>query len=65
MPLTATVVVFGLLVLMAVKANWVRPIGVFVCVVFGLLLGATAAGPALHAAMAQVGTSMWQALQGM
>ena len=65
MPLTATVVVFGLLVLLAMKAGWVRPIGAFFCVVFGLLLSATAAGPSLNAAMSQVGTSMWQALQGM
>ena len=65
MTVTASAVVFGLLVLLAIKANWARPMGVFVCVVFGLLLGATGAGPSVNAALGQVGTSVWQALQGM
>jgi len=65
MSLTATALVFGLLVLMAMKANWAKPGGAFVCVVFGLVLGASAAGPAVNAVMADLGTSVWHALQGM
>ena len=65
MTVTATALVFGLLVLIALKANWSRPIGAFVCVIFGLVLGASAAGPAVQAVMADLGDSVWQALQGM
>jgi hypothetical protein len=65
MTLTATAVVFGLLVLMAMKANWARPLGAFICVVFGLVLGASPAGPAVNAVMTDLGTSVWQSLQGM
>jgi hypothetical protein len=65
MTLTATAVVFGLLLVMSLKANWVRPIGAFVCVIFGLVLGASAAGPAVNGAMADLGASIWQTLQGM
>lgn len=65
MTLTAAAVVFGLLVLMAMKANWARPLGALVCVVFGLLLGASAAGPTVMSVMGQLGTSVWRALQGM
>ena len=65
MTLTATAVVFGLLVLMGLKANWVRPIGAVVCVIFGLVLGASAAGPAVNGVMADLGSSVWQTLQGM
>jgi hypothetical protein len=65
MSLTATAVVLGLLVLMAMKANWARPLGAFVCVVFGLVLGASSVGPAINAVVADLGTSIWQALQGL
>ena len=65
MSLTATALVFGLLVLMAMKANWAKPAGAFVCVVFGLVLGASAAGPSVNAVMADLGTSVWHALKGM
>ncbi len=63
--MTATAVVLGLLVLVAVKAHWARPFGALVCVVFGLVLARTAAGPAVNQAMSQLGASMWRALQGM
>jgi hypothetical protein len=65
MSVTATAVIFGLFVLLALKANWVRPMGMVVCVLFGLLLGATAIGPGVNTALDQVGTSMWHALQGL
>lgn len=65
MSLTATAVVLGLLVLLAMKANWARPLGAFVCVVFGLVLGASSAGPAVNAVVADLGASIWQALQGL
>jgi hypothetical protein len=65
MTLTATAVVFALLVMVSMKANWVRPIGALVCIVFGLVLGASAAGPAVNAVMSDLGASVWQALQGM
>lgn len=65
MSVTATAVVLGLLVLLAVKAHMARPFGAFICVVFGLVLANTAAGPAVNDAMTQLGTSMWRALQGM
>lgn len=65
MSVTATAVVLGLLVLVAIKANWARPFGALICVVFGLVLASTAAGPAVNEAMTQLGTSMWRALQGM
>jgi hypothetical protein len=48
-----------------VKANWARPFGALICVVFGLVLASTAAGPPVNEAMTQLGTSMWRALQGM
>jgi hypothetical protein len=64
MSLTAAAVVLGLLVVMSLKANMVRPVGLIVCVTFGLALGASEAGPAVNAVMADLGTSMWQALQG-
>jgi hypothetical protein len=65
MSLTATAVVLGFVVLMAMKANWARPAGAFLCVVFGLVLGASAAGPAVNAVVTDLGTSIWQALQGL
>lgn len=65
MSLTATALVLGLFVLVAIKANWARPLGALVCVVFGLVLASTAAGPAVHGALSQLGTSIWRALQGM
>ena len=65
MTLTACAVVFGFLVVLSVKANWARPMGVFVCVIFGLLLGSSPAGPPVNSVLDQLGTSVWQALQGM
>ena len=54
MTVTAAAVAFGLLVLMAMKANWARPLGAFICVVFGLVLGASPAGPAVNAVMSDL-----------
>jgi hypothetical protein len=65
MTLTACAAVFGLLVLLAVKANWARPAGVVVCVIFGVLLGSSPAGPSVHSILDQAGSSLWRALQGM
>ena len=65
MSLTATAIILGLLVAVAMKAHAVRPIGALVCVIFGLALGASAAGPVLNGALTDLGASMWQTLQRM
>ena len=65
MSLTATAIILGLLVMIALKANWVRPGGAMVCVVFGVVIGASAAGPLINDVLNVLGASVWQTLQGM
>jgi hypothetical protein len=48
MSLVAIAVVLGLLIVLFMKAKWVRPVPGMVCVLFGVLLAAGPAGPPLQ-----------------
>ena len=47
MSVAATALVLGLVVVALIKTKWVKLSGAIVCVIFGLVLGATPAGPHL------------------
>ena len=55
MSVAGAAVVFGLAVFAMVKWNAVRPFAAAVCVIFGLVLGATAIGDAVNSLLTQFG----------
>jgi xanthosine utilization system XapX-like protein len=65
MSIVATVIVLGLVVLALVKSKLVRPFGALVCVVFGVVLAASPAGPAVSDVLGQVGSWASQQLQSV
>lgn len=55
MSVAAVGIVLGALVLMLLKTKWVKPSGALVCIVFGVVLAAGPAGPAVGDALSGVG----------
>jgi hypothetical protein len=65
MSTTALAVILGLLAAFMVKARWVRASGAVVCVLFGLVLSASPAGPAVGSVVGDVGDWTWTTLREM
>jgi hypothetical protein len=65
MSVTAVAVVLGVLVAFMIKSRWVRASGAVVCVLFGLALSASPAGPAVGSVMDDVGGWTWTTLREM
>jgi hypothetical protein len=65
MSIVATVIVLGVIVLALLKGKLVRPFGALVCVVFGVVLAASPAGPAVSDVLSQVGSWAYQQLQSV
>lgn len=55
MSVLALSLVLGALIALFMKANWVRPLPGLVCVLFGVMVAAGPAGPALESWMSQAG----------
>jgi hypothetical protein len=65
MSVVATAIVLGLVVVALIRTRWVRFSGAVVCVVFGLVLGATPAGPAVNGVLTDVGAWLFAQLQSV
>ena len=65
MSMTAVAVLLGVLVVFMIKSRWVRASGAIVCVLFGLVLSASPAGPAVASVIADVGHWSWTTLRQM
>lgn len=65
MSVVATAVLLGLLVLALLRTRLLGALGAVVCVLFGLVLAATPAGPAVTDVTGQVGDWAFSTLQGM
>jgi hypothetical protein len=65
MSVAATALVLGLVVMALIKTKWVKLSGAIVCVIFGLVLGATPAGPAVNRALTGVGDWAFSQLQSV
>jgi hypothetical protein len=63
MSMTAVAVLLGVLVAFMVKSRWVRASGAVVCVLFGLVLAASPAGPAVGSVIGDVGAWAWATLR--
>jgi hypothetical protein len=59
MSVVAVAVLLGLLLMFLMRVGQVRPGSALVAVVFGLVLGATPAGPLVNEALTQVGDWTW------
>ena len=65
MSVTAVALILGVLVAFMIKARWVRASGAIVCVLFGLVLASTPAGPAVGSVVGDVGDWTWTTLREM
>ena len=65
MSVIGTAVVLGLLVALLLKMKIARPSAVIVCVLFGLVLGATPIGDGLYSAVSAVGFWISDAVTGL
>jgi hypothetical protein len=65
MSVAATALVLGLVVVALIKTKWVKLSGAIVCVIFGLVLGATPAGTAVNLALTGVGDWAYTQLQSV
>lgn len=63
MSVVATAIILGALVALLVKVRQVRTGSAIVCVLFGLVLGATPIGPAVNNALSNIGTWVWGVIQ--
>lgn len=63
--MTAVAVLLGAFVVFMVKTRWVRGSGALVCVLFGLVLAASPAGPAVGSVLGDVGDWTWTTLRQM
>lgn len=59
MSVTVTAVLLALAVVLLIRSSKVQLGGALVCVVFGLVLGATPAGPAVNSALSAFGSWVW------
>jgi predicted MFS family arabinose efflux permease len=65
MSMTAVALIIGVLVAFMIKARWVRASGAVACVLFGLVLSATPAGPPVGSVLGDVGDWTWTTLRAM
>lgn len=65
MSVIGAAIILGLLVAALVKMKAARPVVVIVCVLFGLVLGATPIGDALYSGVAAVGGWLSAAVTGL
>jgi hypothetical protein len=65
MSTTAVAVILAVLVAFMIKSRWVRASGAVVCVLFGLVLSASPAGPAVGSVVGDVGDWTWTTLREM
>ncbi|NMR20472.1 hypothetical protein [Cellulomonas fimi] len=63
MSVVAVAVILGVLVVMATRAGQVRAGAAVLCILFGLVLGATPAGPAVNEFLTSIGQGIWETLQ--
>lgn len=62
MSVVGTAVVLGVLVLALLRMRIARPVAVVVCVLFGLVLGATPIGDEVNKAVTSLGSWTWHQL---
>ncbi len=62
MSLLAVAVVLGVLIVLFVKAGWVKPAPGIVCVLFGVLVASGPAGPRIQSALLDAGVWVDQSL---
>ena len=65
MTVVGAAVILGLLVAVLVKMKIARPTVAIVCVLFGLVVGATPIGDGLYSAVASVGAWLSDAVTGL
>jgi intracellular septation protein A len=65
MSTTVVALFLGALAIFMVKTRWVRASGAIVCVLFGLVLSTSPAGPAIRTGMDNVGDWTWATLRAM
>lgn len=65
MSVVGAAIIIGLLIAGLVKIKAARPVVVIICVLFGLVLGATPIGDGLYAAVASVGVWLSDAVEGV
>jgi hypothetical protein len=65
MSTTAVAVILAVLVAFMIKSRWVRASGALVCVLFGLVLSASPAGPPVGSVVGDVGDWTWTTLREM
>jgi hypothetical protein len=56
---TGVAVVLAALMLLLVRVGWVRPLGLIVCVAFGISLTLTPIGPDLTHTLGEAAGSVW------
>lgn len=59
MSIVVTAVLLALVVVVLIRSGRVQFGAALVCVVFGLVLGSTSAGPAVNASLSAFGTWVW------
>ena len=65
MSVVGAAIILGLIVAALIRMKTARPVVVVVCVLFGLVLGATPIGDGLYAAVAAVGRWLSHAVAGV
>ncbi len=65
MSVVGAAIILGLIVAALVKMKTARPVVVVVCVLFGLVVGATPIGDGLYAGVAAVGAWLSDAVTGL
>lgn len=65
MSVVGAAIILGLVVACLVKVKIARPVVVIVCVLFGLVLGATPIGGGVYSAVASVGVWLSDAVTGV
>ena len=65
MSVIGAAIILGLIVAALVKMKTARPVVVIVCVLFGLVLGATPIGDGLYSGVAAVGAWLSDAVTGL
>ena len=65
MSVIGAAIVLGLIVAALVKMNIARPVAAIICVLFGLVLGATPIGDGLYSGVASVGVWLSDALTAL